>query len=482
MPKWLPSIRRNERDGREKTVLELMVLEGVDAGQQFTVDGPEVRIGRGKGKTRRTGAIFLHDPSVSSEQATLRAGRAGSVLEHNPAATNPTLVNGRRIRRRRLKAGDEIRMGRVVIEVRERAGMSLSDLLQSGEQQTAPLEEDTSTTHPGLAAEPDGTGDETVYGEPAPPESRAFLRLVAGLPGLENQCFPLSPEESVVGRSRACQVSLPEPGISRQHCKLTWRESELTLSHLSPKNTTRVNGLPVEGERVLQHGDTILLADRVTLQLDLGDGSSSGARAVSNRQTLPLEPRDPSLRAFMEEKIERDRLIEEKFSVEGSFLDVDVVGSYSMKAQAERPAHIIVSFERFRVFVESVVNEFDGQVLNSNGDELMCFFDSTLQAVRAASAILSRLDDFNTTRNVLTLPFRFRIGIHTGACLVDRERGVAYSAVLDVAGHLQKQADVNGLLVSRDTLRALPEGLPFEPAAELAHEGIATYRMTAPID
>ena len=50
-----------------------MVLEGVDAGQQFTVDGAEVQIGRGKGKTRRTGAIFLHDPSVSSEQATLRA-------------------------------------------------------------------------------------------------------------------------------------------------------------------------------------------------------------------------------------------------------------------------------------------------------------------------------------------------------------------------------------------------------------------------
>jgi hypothetical protein len=50
-----------------------MVLEGVDADPQFTVDGAELQIGRGKGKTRRTGAIFLHDPSVSSEQATLRA-------------------------------------------------------------------------------------------------------------------------------------------------------------------------------------------------------------------------------------------------------------------------------------------------------------------------------------------------------------------------------------------------------------------------
>ena len=153
-----------------------------------------------------------------------------------------------------------------------------------------------------------------------------------------------------------------------------------------------------------------------------------------------------------------------------------------MKAEADRPAHIIVSFERFRSFVESVIEEFEGQVLNSNGDELMCFFESTHQAVRSASAILQRLDEFNERQNVLSSPFRFRIGVHTGRSLVDRERGVAYSAVLDTAGHLQKAAEVNGLLISDETLKQLPEGLPFEPAGTLEHEAIATYRATAPIE
>jgi class 3 adenylate cyclase len=152
-----------------------------------------------------------------------------------------------------------------------------------------------------------------------------------------------------------------------------------------------------------------------------------------------------------------------------------------MKSEAGRPAHIIVSFERFRSFVESVIEEFGGQVLNSNGDELMCFFESTYDAVRSASAILQRLDHFNERQNVLGTPFRFRIGIHTGRSLVDRERGVAYSAVLDTAGHLQKAADVNGLLISGETLKALPEGLPFESAGALDHEGIETYRATGPI-
>ena len=77
---------------------------------------------------------------------------------------------------------------------------------------------------------------------------------------------------------------------------------------------------------------------------------------------------------------------EEKYAVNGSFLDVDVVGSYGMKHASNRPEHIIVSFERWRSWVSDIVEEFTGMVLNSNGDELMCFFDSTPQAVRAALA------------------------------------------------------------------------------------------------
>ena len=119
----------------------------------------------------------------------------------------------------------------------------------------------------------------------------------------------------------------------------------------------------------------------VVLRVDLGD-SARDRTAPEDRPTLPPESaRAASLRQHMEEKIERDRLIEEEFSVQGSFVDIDVVGSYKMKREADRPAHIIVSFERFRSFVERVIEEFGGQVLNSNGDELMCFFDSTHDAV-----------------------------------------------------------------------------------------------------
>jgi class 3 adenylate cyclase len=102
--------------------------------------------------------------------------------------------------------------------------------------------------------------------------------------------------------------------------------------------------------------------------------------------------------------------------------------------------------------------------------------------VRAASASLRRLPAFNREQNLLELPFRMRLGIHTGESLVDLERGVAYSTVLDVAGHLQKQAEVDGCWISEATLRELPSGLPFEPAGKLEREGIASFRLAGAVE
>ncbi len=508
MAKWLPSFGRKQQADAPKTVLELMVLEGEDAGQQFTVDGPEVRIGRGKPQTGQTGTILLHDTSVSAHQATIRVQDGTHVIEHNPEATNATLLNGRRIRKERIRPGDHIQMGLEKIEVRQRKGIALSGLFSLRDAETEPIA-DVANVRARIAESRGEAAQETAVmarGEGAATqttlvESRGRLLLVRGIPGLENESFPLRVDSTVVGRSSQCDVTLPEPGISRQHVRFEWRDAELVLVHLSGTNSTCVAGARVTGERRLREGDEIQLADQVVLRVQLGPTPTSTEDRPtlppqSSRPTLeptvppaarpdpsagPKAPATPSLRQFMEQKLEHDRLIEEEFSVEGSFVDIDVVGSYKMKAEADRPAHIIVSFERFRSFVESVIDEFGGQVLNSNGDELMCFFESTHDAVRSASAILHRLDEFNAKQNVLASPFRFRIGIHTGRSLVDRARGVAYSHVLDTAGHLQKAADVNGLLVSEATLRALPEGLPFEPAGTLDHEGIVTFRATGPI-
>jgi hypothetical protein len=301
------------------------------------------------------------------------------------------------------------------------------------------------------------------------------LKLLRGIRNLEGQCFPIRRPNTLIGRSSECDIQVVEPAVSRRHAELVWDGQRLILRHLSRVNPTLVNGVSVTDKQILSSGDEIGLADLVLLRLHL---HVPGSQPAWRPPVTSSHSGNLSLQHRLEEKYHWEQEILEKFSVVGSFLDIDVVDSYGMKVGESAPEPIVVSFERFRIFLENVVIGHDGHVLNSNGDELMCFFDSIIQAVSAAQAILERLDRFNREDNLLSSPFRVRIGLHSGTALVDRERGVAYSPVLDIAGHLQKAARENELLISEVTFRQLPENYPFEPAGRLKRENLLAYRLS----
>ena len=115
-------------------------------------------------------------------------------------------------------------------------------------------------------------------------------------------------------------------------------------------------------------------------------------------------------------------------------------------------------------------------MLASRSDEVMAFFDSADAAVGCARALLSALAVWNARENLLERSFRVRIGIHTGRSAVDLQSGVAYSPVLDVAGHLQKNAPIGGVLISEATHTALAGGRAgFEQGTELQRESLKTW-------
>jgi class 3 adenylate cyclase len=97
--------------------------------------------------------------------------------------------------------------------------------------------------------------------------------------------------------------------------------------------------------------------------------------------------------------------------------------------------------------------------------------------VLAGSAILERLADFNRDLNLLSTNFKFRIGIHTGVSLVDLEAGIAYSQVLDTAGHIQKVAEPDALVISQMTMDALPRSIPATPVSKMKGEAGQLYRL-----
>ncbi|MGH0038220.1 MAG: FHA domain-containing protein [Myxococcota bacterium] len=488
MVRWLPSLREllrrheaRQAEGNDAPMLNLIVLEGHDAGLSFTVDGDRVAIGRGRrapGEPKRPDRIYLRDASVSSSQAFVCRDAEGNRIEADPNATNATLVNGQPVGRASISPGDQIRMGRVLIEVREQVGPGLTGLFEAREElgrtpadrsrATRPMADTESTaevTQQVDSRELDRTETRPIAG------AGSHLVLVSGIEGWEGKSFWLEPEApNLLGRHPTCLVSLPESGVSRQHAQVVFEHGRWSVVHLSRVNPTYVNGRPIRDRKVLADGDEIQLADRVVLRAAI---EAPGAEA----QSRPVA----SLHERMEEKLRWEQELRDEFSVHGGFLDVDVVDSYGLKSPGSPPEAQVVSFERFRAFVGAVVEEHQGIVLNSNGDELMCFFEETLMAARGASALLERLDHWNRRENVLSVPFRVRCGLHAGDCLLDRQRGVAYSEVLDVAGHLQKAADANGLMISADALRDIPSGLPFESAGKVGKNAIAAYRLVAPL-
>ena len=61
-----------------------------------------------------------------------------------------------------------------------------------------------------------------------------------------------------IGRLPECTVSLNDPNVSRRHAEIR-PGSELTIVDLGSTNGTKVNGLRIDGERVLVDGDIISL-------------------------------------------------------------------------------------------------------------------------------------------------------------------------------------------------------------------------------
>ncbi|HXZ84511.1 MAG TPA: FHA domain-containing protein [Myxococcota bacterium] len=454
---WWRRRRSGARDGdaptlRSGAALALVVVEGADRGALLGIAYPEVEIGRGEETSARDGRVRLRDRSVSSRQARLHLSANGWVLEHLATAANPTLVNGEAVTRRGVGAGDRIRIGRVMLEIRPQFEPARAAEGGAGEH----------TELVRLDAADPSDGQTTLVG--AVSSAWGQLAVLRGPGKLAGARFPLAAERIRLGRQPDCDVVLLDPSISRLHAELVREGGRVLLRNRSQTNPTLHNGAPVARESALAHGDEIGLADVVRLRLELA--------GAGEEPTLPRG----GLRRVMEARVDLEDRLEREFVRDGSFLDVDVADSYGLKASEPRAERVFVSFERFRGYVADRVGEHAGRILNSNGDEVMAFFASADSAVRCARALLSALPVWNARENLLEREFRVRIGIHTGRSAVDLASGVAYSPVLDAAGHLQKSAPVGGVLISADTHAALAdEQAGFEPGAELPRESLKTF-------
>lgn len=71
--------------------------------------------------------------------------------------------------------------------------------------------------------------------------------------------IPVNKSEYVLGRNADCDLVLNDHSVSRRHCRILFRREEPWLVDLESSNGTWVNGIKVEEERPLRHGDILKL-------------------------------------------------------------------------------------------------------------------------------------------------------------------------------------------------------------------------------
>lgn len=118
--------------------------------------------------------------------------------------------------------------------------------------------------------------------------------------------FPLVEPVTILGRSRSCDVYVPDRRTSRRHAEVRWDGEYSTLRDLGSTNGTFLNGQHIVGPEMVRDGDEIGIASAVFTFRDpeatmretefplLVVNPSTGAIWV-NRKPVSLSPKERAL-------------------------------------------------------------------------------------------------------------------------------------------------------------------------------------------
>ena len=140
----------------------------------------------------------------------------------------------------------------------------------------------------------------------------------------------------------------------------------------------------------------------------------------------------------------------------GAMLFADVEGYTRLMAEHELDTYdaLKVLFAR----LDTLCAEFEGQVIEIQGDGMLALFDSATNAVRYAVELHKTVE-----QGSINVPngqaIRFRIGVHLGEVLVD-ERGIHGDSV-NIAARLQSLAEPGRVLISAAVYEQIRSRLPF---------------------
>ncbi len=248
----------------------------------FTSNDMPYRIGRG-GTSDFPVKIDLKDLGVSSVHATIQFSN-GQYWIVDEGSTNGTFVNGDRLKpaqRRVLENGQIIRLGaNIELEFTDKnkvfQSMSTSQKLPPIPKTQSPAPPASNATTTPAAPPPAPPPAAAVPPAPAQPTSPPVdfseektnvtrMGLPAGIKATlellpDGPVYPIQELEYTIGRRRTNSLPLERLGISREHCRFAWQESEkcFTIEDLNSGNGTFVDDqqLPPNVPKRLEPGKT----------------------------------------------------------------------------------------------------------------------------------------------------------------------------------------------------------------------------------
>lgn len=99
---------------------------------------------------------------------------------------------------------------------------------------------------------------------------------------LKDRRFAVADSGVRLGRASSCEIAIPDPSLSRNHCLFEIRDDALWITDLASANGTSVNGAPLGADsRALGAGDKIQVGDSVlTVQVPGAEKSVSAEGGV----------------------------------------------------------------------------------------------------------------------------------------------------------------------------------------------------------
>jgi pSer/pThr/pTyr-binding forkhead associated (FHA) protein len=170
----------------------------------------------------------------------------GYLLE-DLGSSNGTFVNGQKLSGRQLlKSGDEVRLGRAITLTYE--APSVEKPASAG-----------TVVRPATPVMPSSAMQTMIGEEPMPSQVDAGPpQLVVAIAGENPKTHTLKSQRLTIGRLDGNDIVIPSQIVSGQHARLEKENGRYKLIVLpEARNPVLFEGRPVDGSRVLRHGDIL---------------------------------------------------------------------------------------------------------------------------------------------------------------------------------------------------------------------------------